>query len=60
MAAGQSKLDDIFIENRGQVKTEKGTFADNVLFYKGGPLQLYITSTGFSAIVRNTGKSATT
>ncbi len=60
LAVSQSKLDDIFIENRGQVKTEKGTLADNVLFYKGGPLQLYITSTGFSAIVRNTGKSATT
>ena len=60
LAGNTGKLSDMFIENAGQVKTEKGGGADNVLFYKIGPMQLYITTSGFSALVKKHGNGKTT
>ncbi len=51
-AGNPNKLSGLFIENSGQVKTEKGSPADNVLFYKSGPMQLFITTSGYSALVK--------
>ena len=59
-AGNNSKLSDKFIENAGQVKTEKGAPANDVLFYKAGTVQYFITSSGFSTMVKTTGKSAVT
>lgn len=59
-AAGSTKLNNLFVENLGQVKTEKGAPAGNVLFYKGGAMQLFVTTTGYSAVVKQSGKGKTT
>ncbi len=60
VAGGKNQLNNVFIENRGQVKDEKGASADNVLFYKTGPMELFITTTGFSAVVKSHDKAGTT
>lgn len=44
-------LAKLFIENKGQVKNEKGNAADNVLFYlQGEEMQIFVTTKGYSIV----------
>jgi gliding motility-associated-like protein len=58
-AGANDKLSEVFIENRGQVKSEKGLPVNDVLFYKAGQMQVFVTTSGFSIIVKQHDKSAT-
>ncbi|MDB5282999.1 MAG: hypothetical protein JWO06_2074, partial [Bacteroidota bacterium] len=60
-AAQVNKLSNYFIENKGQVCDEHGKANGDVLFYNtGGPMQLFITKTGYSVVVKEntTGQTA--